>query len=245
MATKTKTTKAVAKAPKEKKAKPVVSLEQTIYGVDGKKSGTITLPEHVFGEGWNADLVHQVVTAMQANARTPVAHSKFRGEISGGGKKPWKQKGTGRARHGSTRSPIWRHGGKAHGPRNEKDYTQKINKKVRMKALAVVLSKKLRDGEILFVDSLTFKEPKSKDARSAITSLGTIAGYEMLAKRRKNAAYLMLGTDNKNAVKSFQNFSNMLVRGAKDANPAELLGYKYVVIAHPEEAVKIIASKWN
>ena len=228
-----------------KKAKAPAQLEQTIYTMDGKKSGTITLPENVFGEGWNADLVHQVVTAMQANARTPGAHSKFRGEVSGTGKKPWKQKGTGRARHGSTRSPIWRHGGKAHGPRNEKDYTQKINKKVRMKALAVVLSKKLRDGEILFVDSLTFKEPKAKDARTALSALGTITGYEMLAKRRKNAAYLMLGADNKNAVKSFKNFSNMLVRGAKDANPAELLGYKYVVIAHPEEAVKTIASKWN
>ncbi len=225
--------------------KSPVSLEQTVYSVDGKKSGTITLPENVFGEGWNADLVHQVVTAMQANARTPVAHSRFRGEVSGGGKKPWAQKGTGRARHGSTRSPIWRHGGKAHGPRNEKDYSQKINKKVRMKALAVVLSKKLRDGEMIFVDTFSFKEPKSKDARTAISSLGTVPGYEMLAKRRKNAAYVMLGTDNKNAMKSFQNFSNMLVRGAKDANPVDLLGYKYVVVVNPAEAVKTIASKWN
>lgn len=239
------TTKKTPTTKAKKSSASTASLEQPIYSASGKKSGTITLPANVFGEGWNADLVHQVVIAMQANARTPVAHSKFRGEISGGGKKPWKQKGTGRARHGSTRSPIWRHGGKAHGPRNEKDYTQKINKKVRMKALAVVLSKKLRDGEILFVDSFSFAEPKSKDARALVSSLGTIAGYEMLATRRKNAAYLMLGTENKNAVKSFQNFSNMLVRGAKDANPAELLGYKYVVIAHPEEAVKTIASKWN
>jgi large subunit ribosomal protein L4 len=245
MATKTTTKTKEAKAPKVKKVKAPMSLEQTIYSVDGKKSGTIALPENVFGEGWNADLVHQVVTAMQANARTPVAHSKFRGEVSGTGKKPWAQKGTGRARHGSMRSPIWRKGGKAHGPRNEKDYSQKINKKVRMKALAVVLSKKLRDGEVLFVDTLSFKEPKTKDARTALSSLGKISGYEMLALRRKNAAYLMLGTDNKNAVKSFQNFGNMLVRGAKDANPVELLGYKYVVIVNPEEAVKTIASKWN
>ncbi len=232
-------------ATKTQKSKASVSLEQPIYTTEGKKSGNITLPEQVFGESWNADLVHQVVTGMQANARTPIAHVKFRGEISGGGKKPWRQKGTGRARHGSTRSPIWRKGGKAHGPRNEKDYSQKINKKARMKALAVVLSKKLRDGEVLFVDTLTFKEPKAKDARATLSSLGKISGYEALATRRKNAAYLMLGVENKNAVKSFQNFSNMLVRGAKDANPVELLGYKYVVIAHPEEAVKTIASKWN
>mgnify|MGYP001581033827 FL=1 len=96
-----------------------MSIEAPIYNAQGKKAGTIALPERLFGEAWNASLMHQVVTSMQDNARTPVAHTKDRGEVRGGGKKPWRQKGTGRARHGSIRSPIWVGGGKAHGPRNE------------------------------------------------------------------------------------------------------------------------------
>src|SRR5207244_4311391 len=113
------------------------------------------------GLSWNADLVHQVVTSMQANARTSVAHTKDRGEVRGGGKKPWQQKGTGRARHGSSRSPIWKGGGVAHGPRNEKVYTKRITQQMRQKALLVTLSRKMRDGEIIFVDALEMQAPKS------------------------------------------------------------------------------------
>src|SRR6202451_4352695 len=104
-------------------------MDAPIYNTEGKKTGTLTLPENIFGLKWNAALVHQVATSMQDNARTPVAHTKGRGDVRGGGKKPWKQKGTGRARHGSIRSPLWIGGGKAHGPNKERDYTQKVNKK--------------------------------------------------------------------------------------------------------------------
>src|SRR5437870_3990089 len=109
-------------------------MESTIYTSEGKKKGVITLPDNVFGVAWNDALMHQVVTSMEANARTPVAHVKTRGEVRGGGKKPWQQKGTGRARHGSIRSPIWKGGGVTHGPLKEKNYSRAIPKKMRAKA---------------------------------------------------------------------------------------------------------------
>src|SRR5690606_6180565 len=137
------------------------------------KKTTLDVSEPVFGLDWNNDLVHQVVTAIEANLRQPIAHVRERDEVSGGGKKPWRQKGTGRARHGSIRSPIWVGGGKAHGPRNFKDYSKKINRKMRTKALCVVLSQKLRDNQIVFCDDFGLAGPKStsaKNKRSGVAS---------------------------------------------------------------------------
>src|SRR4029078_6219347 len=98
-----------------------------------------------FGLPWNADLVHQVISSLKTDARKPVAHTKTRGSVRGGGKKPWQQKGTGRARHGSIRSPLWVGGGVAHGPRNDKNFDRKVNKKMKAKALYTILSKKFKD----------------------------------------------------------------------------------------------------
>jgi len=134
-----------------------------MYTAEGKEKGNIQLPESVFNVPWNGPLMHQVVTSMQDNARTPVAHVKTRGEVRGGGKKPWQQKGTGRARHGSIRSPIWKGGGVTHGPLKEKNYKRKINKKMAVKALAVVLSAKISDKEILILDGLNLQAPKTID----------------------------------------------------------------------------------
>ena len=106
-------------------------MEAKIYNQTGKSVGTIALPENVFGAQWNGDLVHQVLMSEGGNARDTIAHAKGRGEVRGGGRKPWKQKGTGRARHGSTRSPIWVGGGVTHGPLTEKDYSRKINRKTK------------------------------------------------------------------------------------------------------------------
>src|SRR5580704_11914592 len=104
-------------------------MEAPIYNSQGKKAGSVNLPESVFDVKWNHSLMHQVVTSMQANARTPVAHVKDRGAVRGGGKKPWRQKGTGRARHGSIRSPIWKGGGVTHGPIKDKNYSRAIPKR--------------------------------------------------------------------------------------------------------------------
>lgn len=211
--------------------------------MSGKEAGTVALPETVFGAPWNGDLVHQVVTAMLANARTPVAHTKDRSEVSGTGRKPWKQKGTGSARHGSRRSPIWRTGGVAHGPRNERTFKQKINKKMRVKALYAVLTKKFEDGEVLFLDAMTFEAPKTKEAKNTITALAKIKGFESLATKRANTALIAsLATDD-NTVKSLRNFNNMMLEHVRSLNPVDVLKYKYLVLVGAEEAVKEIASR--
>ncbi len=218
-------------------------MEAPIYNTQGTKQGTITLPEGVFNVAWNSDLVHQVVTAMQANARTPIAHTKGRSEVAGGGKKPWRQKGTGRARHGSSRSPIWRGGGITHGPTNERNYTQKINKKMRTKALYAVLSKKLSDGEVIFVDELSFAEPRTKDAIDALKGISKADGFAPLATKRVNAAVVALPSRSEASTKSFQNIGNVLLEEVRNLNPVQLLQYKYVIIARPEESLKVLTER--
>lgn len=218
-------------------------MNTDIYTLKGTKAGTVELPESVFGLPWNRALMHQVIVSMQSNARTPVAHTKNRGDVSGGGKKPWRQKGTGRARHGSSRSPLWKGGGVTHGPINDKDYSKKLNKKVRAKALAIALSQKMRDGEILFVDAVSFTEPKTKDAKQALASLGSIKGFEGIATRRNNAALLTLLTRSTNTVKSFNNFGNIEVDEVRNLNPVDVLKYKYLIITNPAESVATLAAR--
>lgn len=219
-------------------------METQVYNQKGKAVGNIKLPEGVFGLKWNGDLVHQVVTAMMANARTPVAHTKFRGEVSGTTKKPWKQKGTGRARHGSTRSPIWVGGGIAHGPRNEKDYSQKINKKMKVKALYTALSQKLRDGQVLFVEELALKDIKTKDASAIITNLRSIKGFEKLAGNKTKAnTYVTVPAKNDVIKKSFANLKGVMVDEIKNISPVDVLSYKYLVIAFPTESMGFLVGK--
>ncbi len=214
-------------------------MKATIFKNDGKSAGDITLPESVFGVEWNADLVHEVVTGMQANAREGNAHTKDRSEKRGGGRKPWKQKGTGRARHGSRRSPIWVGGGVTFGPRSEKDYSVKINKKARAKAFASTISKKLADNEVVFVENLSLEEPKTSVAKTVFAAIAKGSDHADLANKRNNAALLVLPERNLVTEKSFRNFSNIEVTQAKDVNPVDLLTYKYVVVVEPAKAVEI------
>jgi large subunit ribosomal protein L4 len=218
-------------------------MDATIYNKEGKSAGKIALSEKAFGLSWNADLVHQVMVSMMSNARQPIAHTKTRGEVRGGGKKPWRQKGTGRARHGSTRSPLWVGGGVAHGPRNDKVYGRKVNKLVKAKAFLTLLSKKWRDGEVIFVDSLSFAAPKTKDAKSALVALGGAKGFEKLATKRKNAAFIALAKKDENTEKSFANIGSVVVDEARNLNLLDLLNNKFIVIENPVEALKVIEAK--
>ncbi len=218
-------------------------MEAKIYSQKGQEAGKISLPENVFGLPWNADLVHQVVTSMESSARTNVAHTKTRGEVRGGGKKPWQQKGTGRARHGSIRSPLWVGGGVTHGPRNERDFSRKVNKKMKAKALYTILSAKLKAGQILFVDDLSLKTIKTKSAKDVLGSLSKVSGFKDLSSKKKNSAYVALASKDVNTEKSFRNFGNLIVDEIRNINPVLLMKYKYVVISEPEKGLTQITGK--
>ncbi len=218
-------------------------MNAPLHNISGKEIGSVTIPEDVFGTHWNADLVHQVITSMQTNARTPVAHAKTRGEVRGGGKKPWKQKGTGRARHGSTRSPIWVGGGVAHGPRNEKNFDRKVSKKMKAKALYTILSRKFKEGEILFVDALSIKAAKAKEAKVMLSNIAGIKGFEKLGTKRKNAFYIGLPARDEAIFRSFGNFNNGTVDELRNISPIDALTYTYLVVVNPEQSLQSISGK--
>ena len=132
-----------------------------VFDFNGQEAGEMELSDAVFGVAPNMAVMHQVVVAHLANCRQGTSSAKTRGDVSGGGKKPWRQKHTGRARQGSTRSPLWIHGGVAHGPK-VRDYHQKVNKKVRRLALLSALSVKVRDGQMLVVRGMELDNPSTK-----------------------------------------------------------------------------------
>jgi len=218
-------------------------MEAVIYNQKGTEAGTIKLPSKVFGVKWRADLVHQVVEGMRSNKRSGTADTKDRGEVRGGGKKPWKQKGTGRARHGSTRSPIWVGGGTTHGPLSEKNYKRKISKKMRAQALFSVLSKKMKDGEILFVDSLSMGEIKTKKAVEVMKNLSKASGFKPLASSKKPRVLTALYGRSEKAEKSFRNLPQLEIVFLKNLNPLDVLQYQYLLIENPEESVKFLESR--
>lgn len=214
-------------------------MDATVYSVSGKKSGTVSLPKDIFDIRWNADLVKQVSDSLNSSKRKPVAHTKNRGEVRGGGKKPWQQKGTGRARHGSIRSPLWVGGGVTGGPRNEKNFFRKVSNKMRTKALYTILSQKFRDGEVLFVDSVALSQPKTKEAVKTLQNLSTIKGFEKMFSKRNNAAIIAFSSKDKKTERAFDNLGNIETLEARNLNPLALLEYKYLVIENPEKSFAV------
>lgn len=218
-------------------------MDVKVYTQEGKEKGKVTLPEGVFDLRWNGDLVHQVITSMFSNARVAIAHTKDRSDVRGGGKKPWQQKGTGRARHGSRRSPIWRGGGITFGPTSERNFSKKINKKMRVKALFTLLSEKLRSGEILFIDALAFDSIKTTKAKEVLKSLSTVAGFDAMKNKRKNAVCIYLPEKDEKVERSFSNFSNVAVLQTRNMNSLDIAKYKYVIVVNPKESISFLEEK--
>jgi len=221
----------------------MTKLKAKIYTQEGKQKGDIDLPDFVFGLPWNGDLVHQVVTSMSANQRAGTAWAKDRSEVSGGGRKPHRQKGTGRARHGSSRSPIWRGGGVTHGPTALKSYKKKINKKMTTKALYTVLSEKFRAGEIFFIDNIKLAEAKTQKAQEVLQSLSKINGFEKLADSKKKIVYLANYLRDENNLRSFKNLPQISFGEVRNIDPLKVLQYKYLLITNPKESIDLISKR--
>jgi len=217
-------------------------MKTKVYDHKGKEVREIDLPENIFGLTWNSDLVHQVVVGMQSNARANTAHTKDRSEVRGGGRKPWRQKGTGQARHGSKRSPIWAGGGVTFGPRNDRNYDKKINVKMRRKALLVALSQKLRGGQILFVDGFDAATGKTKDMKAAFDAFATVPGFETLNTQKHNNAFMISEVTEalKNGTK---NLFHVSLTAPENINVVDVVNNRYLVVANPEQVVEFLQTK--
>lgn len=204
-------------------------MKAEIFNNKNEKSGSIELSDKIFCAKWNSDLVHQAVQAILFNRREPIAHAKGRGEVSGGGKKPWRQKGTGRARHGSIRSPLWAGGGVTHGPTKEKVYSKKINKKMNQRAIFSALSKKIKDSELKIIDN--FNIENFSKTKEAVNALKNIVKF--------NTRTLLISADkNKKINRLFANVSKINSISPKSLNVYDLLNCKNIIIE--EEAIKEI-----
>jgi large subunit ribosomal protein L4 len=218
-------------------------MKLSIFDKKGKEIKQIDAPKEIFDVSLNKDLVHEVMVSMKSNSRSNIAHTKDRAEVSGGGKKPWRQKGLGRARHGSNRSPIWAGGGVTFGPRNEKNFSRKINKKVAASALAMVLSKKALDNEIILVDSLKMDSIKSKDAAVVVKAIGKIKEFSGLSLNKKTSAVIVLSERDEKTEKSFRNLKNIQLDLVKNINVIDLLNSKYLIIENPEKSFEILSNR--
>lgn len=214
-----------------------------VYNQKGKEVESFELPEAVFGLPWNGDLVHQVITGMQSNKRAGTADTKGRAEVNGGGRKPYQQKGTGRARHGSTRSPIWKGGGVAHGPLAEKSYKKKINSKMRAKALLTLLSAKYKDGKIIFVEDINLENTKTKDAFEVVKNLSSVPTFGHLSYKKKNNVSLFTPVKNDAIRLSFRNLENISLEMVSQMNPLDVANARYIIITSPKESIEVLSKK--
>ncbi|MDD5738414.1 MAG: 50S ribosomal protein L4 [Candidatus Pacebacteria bacterium] len=199
-----------------------------LYNQEGKVTGQAELPEGIFDVKLSKDLLHQVVVSQMANRRQGTAHTKDRGDVSGGGKKPWRQKGTGRARAGSSRSPLWKGGGVTFGPTNEKVYKKIVPKKIKRAALFMVLSQKAKNNLLVLLDDLKIKEPKTKIVFDILKKLPSF----------EKSALIALPNMDKNFITASRNIDKVETMQVKDLNALDVLNNKYLVMS--KESVKVM-----
>ena len=195
-----------------------------VIDLNNQKVGSVELSDAVFGAKVNEALIYEAVRHYQAGQRSGTAKTKVRREVAGSGKKLWKQKGTGRARMGSIRSPLWRHGGTVHGP-VPRDYSYHLPKKMLLGALRSALSAKLQAGELLVVDQLAFSEPKSKQVRAALTKLGAA-----------RTALFVEAAENRNLELGSRNLEGVTTLATREVTVYHLLGHQKVVLSQAAAA---------
>jgi len=203
-------------------------MKVTVYNQEGKEVGTTLLPKEIFDIKVNPDLVHQVVVSQMANRRKVIAHAKGRTEVRGGGRKPWRQKGTGRARAGSIRSPLWRGGGVTFGPTKERVFKKKINKKMRKIAFFMALSAKAKNNSLLILDKLSLPEAKTKLMTKILGKLPF----------KKGSCLIVLPQADKMIIRVTRNIPNAQTIEARNLNALDLLSFKYLIM--PKETIKVI-----
>ena len=208
-------------------------MKTVVYNQQGEKIEEILLPKEIFDVKMNTDLVQQVVVSQMANQRKVIAHTKDRAAVRGGGRKPWRQKGTGRARHGSRRSPIWKGGGVTFGPTKERVYKKDIPKKMKRKALMMVLSAKAKNNLLLILDKITLKEAKTKLMAEIIRKL--------LPKSRETCL-IALPKKEESIIRAVDNLSKIQTIEARNLNCLELLSSRYLIIL--KESIKVIKETW-
>lgn len=195
-----------------------------VRNLKNKEVGEVSLSDAVFGVELNEALIHAAVKNFQANGRQGTSATKTRGNVSGSGRKLWKQKGTGRARIASLRSPLWKGGGNVHGPQ-PRDWSYKMPKKMRRGALRSALSERLREGNIIVVDEFGFASPKTKDFIAAVTALG-------LVENNKRAKTLVVDSlDNANLVLSSRNVEKTKVTNSFGLNIYDIIYHEKLVIS--------------
>ncbi|MFA7654216.1 MAG: 50S ribosomal protein L4 [Candidatus Magasanikbacteria bacterium] len=193
-------------------------MKTKVYNLEGKSIGEIELSERVFGVKIKPEVVHQVFVQQTNNQREPWADTKSKAEVSGGGKKPWKQKGTGRARHGSSRSPIWKGGGVVFGPRTDRNYETKINKKTRRLVIKMCLTDKAKNDNLIVLEDFKFIAHKTKIFAA------------LLAKLPKHKSYLVLTPGKDDLVlKMTGNLPKIETMRAEDTNAMKLLNIEAIL----------------
>ncbi|MBI1888369.1 MAG: 50S ribosomal protein L4 [Candidatus Spechtbacteria bacterium] len=190
------------------------------FNQNGEQIGKTELPSEIFGVKINSALLAQVAVAQRANARKVIAHTKGRGDVRGGGKKPWRQKGTGRARQGSIRSPIWKGGGVSLGPTSERNFKQKINKKMNRKAVLTALSGKAKDEELILVDAVALQSPKTKEMAKIVEKIVPDSASALLVLDKRDATIERAG----------RNIPDFHLTDVSSLNVLDVLRHKYIII---------------